>query len=280
MRAERRVAEAALEAARAQLARIEQERSKLADQLGALGDGSEQVAARDEAHAKAEAAAQALADAEARRTEAEQGRAEAADRRDAAETALAQARAGLSAAKSEHDALARALEQGGGAAMASLSAEPGYERALAAALGEDADAAVGSEGPRRWQGSEALASDPALPAGHRLPRRPCHRAARAAAPAEAGRGCRPGRWAAARGRPTAGHARRRASPLGRLRRDGCRCRRSRAAAPRQPAGRAFAQPARSRENGRRDAVGAGFGAWRNGPLPGRRRRSPARRAGR
>jgi hypothetical protein len=44
----------------------------------------------------------------------------------------------LSAAKSEHDALARALEHGGGSAIATLQAQPGYERALAAALGEDA----------------------------------------------------------------------------------------------------------------------------------------------
>ena len=165
MRAERRVAEAALEAARAQLARTEQERSKLAQQLEALGSGSEQIAAREEAEAKAAAAAAALADAEARRAKAEEGRAAAADRRDSAETALASARAALSAAKSEHDALARALEHGGGAAMASLSAKPGYERALAAALGEDADAAIGGEGPRRWQGSDCLPGDPALPPG-------------------------------------------------------------------------------------------------------------------
>jgi chromosome segregation protein len=69
----------------------------------------------------------------------------------------------LSAAKSEHDALARALEHGGGAAIASLKAEPGYERALAAALGEDVDAAVGGDSPRRWQGSEIANDDPALP---------------------------------------------------------------------------------------------------------------------
>jgi chromosome segregation protein len=165
MRAERRVAEAALEAARSQLVRIEQERAKLAQQLEALGDGAEQIAAREAAETKARAAAKTLAEAEGRRAGAEQGRATAADRRDAAETVLASARATLSAAKSEHDALARALEHGGGAAMASLSAEPGYERALAAALGEDADAAIGGEGPRRWEGSDALASDPALPAG-------------------------------------------------------------------------------------------------------------------
>jgi chromosome segregation protein len=71
----------------------------------------------------------------------------------------------LSAAKSEHDALARALEHGGGAAIASLKAEPGYERALAAALGDDADAAIGGDGPRRWQGAEVLPGDPPLPAG-------------------------------------------------------------------------------------------------------------------
>ena len=43
MRAERRVAEAALEAARAQLARTEQERKSLPTSLQALGDGSEQA---------------------------------------------------------------------------------------------------------------------------------------------------------------------------------------------------------------------------------------------
>ena len=164
MRAERRVAEAALEAARAQLARTEQERAKLGDQLAARGDGTEQERARGEAEAKAEAAAMTLAQAEAQRVEAEQGRATAAEGRDAAETQLAAARASLSAAKSEHDALARALEQGGGAAIASLKAEAGYERALAAALGEDADAAIGKgQSLRRWQGSDPLPGDPQLP---------------------------------------------------------------------------------------------------------------------
>ncbi|MGN6848252.1 MAG: chromosome segregation SMC family protein [Sphingomicrobium sp.] len=165
MRAERRVAEAALEAAQAQLTRSEQEAQKLAQQAEALGDGGDQARARDEAEARAKAAGEALAAAEARRIEAEQGRAAAAESRDAAESQLASARAALSAARSEHDALARGLEQSGGAAIASLKAEPGYERALAAALGDDADAAIGGDGSRRWQGSEPLPSDPALPAG-------------------------------------------------------------------------------------------------------------------
>jgi chromosome segregation protein len=166
MRAERRVAEAALEAARAQLGRTEQERARLAEQLASIGDGSEQAEAQRDATAKASAAAEALGKAEARRVEADAGRAAAAERRDVAETKLAAARAALSASKSEHDALAAALEHGGGSAIASLSADPGYERALAAALGEDVDAAVGEgDGPRRWTGSEPQPADPPLPAG-------------------------------------------------------------------------------------------------------------------
>jgi chromosome segregation protein len=164
MRAERRVGEA-LEAAKAQLARTQSERDKLAEQLLLLGDGSEQRRARQEAEAKVAIAGESLAAAEARRAKAEQGRSAAAEERDAAESRLASSRAALSAARSEHDALARALDHAGGAAIASLRAEPGYESALAAALGEDADAAVDGDSPRRWQGSDILASDPSLPAG-------------------------------------------------------------------------------------------------------------------
>ena len=181
MRAERRVAEAALEAAGNQLDRTEGERHKLAEQLDALGDGSELAAARRQAEAAAQQAAAAMEAAEQRRADAEGGRATAAEQRDRTETALASARAALSAANSEHQALTRALEHGGGAAMAALSAEPGYERALAAALGEDADAAVGGDGPRRWQGSAARDDDPSLPDGTAC------LADHVAAPAELGR---------------------------------------------------------------------------------------------
>jgi chromosome segregation protein len=164
MRAERRVADAALEAAQAQLDRTSLEQGRIRQQLDALGDGGEHNKARDEAEAKATAAAAALAQAEAARAEAEHGRATASDSRDSVESKLAGARAALSAARSEHDALARALEHGGGSAIASLKADPGYERALAAALGEDADAAIGGESVRRWEGSAIAPDDPALPA--------------------------------------------------------------------------------------------------------------------
>src|SRR6185503_8417407 len=166
MRAERRVAEAALEAAKAHWSRAEQEGQCLEQQLTVLGDGAEHSIARDSAGNRSRAAAAALAQAEDRRVEAEQGRDRAAEQRDAAESALASARAAFSAAKSEHDALARALDQGGSGVIANLKAEPGFERALAAALGEDTEASIGKvEAPRRWEGSERLAGDPPLPPG-------------------------------------------------------------------------------------------------------------------
>jgi chromosome segregation protein len=163
MRAERRVADAALESARTHASRVQGERDKLRQQLGALADGSAEERARAEAIARAETAAKTRAGAEARLAQAEEGRVAAADARDSAETDLAKARAALSAIRAEHDALSRALDHGGGSVLSRLSAEPGYEQALAAALGDDADAGIGDSGPRRWQGSEAQAGDPALP---------------------------------------------------------------------------------------------------------------------
>jgi chromosome segregation protein len=165
MRAERRVADAALEAARAQVDRTEQERQKLAAQLEALGSSSTEQAAREEALKRADAAKSAQLAAEEKLEIAEQERALAAERRDHAESALAAARAALSAARAEAQALERALQHGGGSAVESLSADAGYERALAAALGEDADAAIGGDGQRRWTGSDALAGDPSLADG-------------------------------------------------------------------------------------------------------------------
>jgi len=165
MRAERRVAEAALESARAQVERTDQERAKLSAQLEALGSGSAEKDQRVEALKRADAAREAQAKAESSLEAAENERASAAERRDTAESTLAAARAALSAAKAEAQALERALQHGGGSAIESLSADDGYERALAAALGEDADAAIGGEGPRRWAGSDPQTGDPALAAG-------------------------------------------------------------------------------------------------------------------
>ena len=165
MRAERRVAEAALESARAYLARIEGERGKLRGDLDALGSGVEHVTQRDEAAARVKIAQQARTDAETRLTAAEEARGTAAERRDEAESALASARAALAAVKAEQQALARALQGGGSSVLSKLSVDPGYEQALAAALGDDADADIGGDGARRWEGSEAQPNDPPLPHG-------------------------------------------------------------------------------------------------------------------
>ena len=165
MRAERRVAEAALDSARAHASRVKAERDKLHQQLEQLADGSAEAKSRDEAAARAEQASVKRIDAERRLAEAEEARSAAAEARDSAETALATARAALSAARAEHDALARTLQQGGGSALSKLRAEAGYEQALASALGDDLDADIGSEGARRWQGSDAGVGDPPLPPG-------------------------------------------------------------------------------------------------------------------
>ena len=165
MRAERRVAEAALEAAGAQVERTDLERQKLAGQLEALGTGSAEDMQRTQALKRAEAAKTAQAEADSKLEAAERERAAAAERRDTAESTLAAARAALSAAKAEAQALERALEHGGGSAIGSLSADAGYERALAAALGEDVEASIGADGPRRWVGSDPQADDPPLAAG-------------------------------------------------------------------------------------------------------------------
>ena len=166
MRAERRVADAALDAANSQAARFTAESTRLAAQLEALGDGADQRRAIDSARAAGEAATAAAADAEATLAAAEQGRAAAATARDDQESRLAAERAALSAARAEHAALGRALAHGGGgAALASLTAEPGYERALAAALGDDIEAPIATDGARRWQGSDPAASDPPLGPG-------------------------------------------------------------------------------------------------------------------
>ena len=151
---------------------------------------SDQVRVRDEAEAKAKAAARSPGQGGGGAVDADEGRGAAAERRDSAESRLASARAALSAARSEHEALARALDHGGGAAIASLKAEPGYERALAAALGEDADAAIGGDAPAPLAGHRCAARRSEVAAGHRLPRRPCDRANGTAAPPQAGRGGR------------------------------------------------------------------------------------------
>ncbi|HEX8528273.1 chromosome segregation protein SMC [Allosphingosinicella sp.] len=162
--AEARVASAAVEAARAKLGRAEADFRRIQEQLEEVGEEEPLIEARraatearDRAQASLEAAQKAIAAAEARRQRA-------ASERDSAESEGASARAALAALQSERSALIKEVEGSSvDRAIDHVKAEPGYERALAAALGDDLDAALQGDAPRRWIGAEPLDTDPALP---------------------------------------------------------------------------------------------------------------------
>ncbi|MDQ8756572.1 AAA family ATPase [Sphingosinicella sp. LHD-64] len=164
--AEARVAQAALDAARQKLARAEAEAQRLKDQMAGLGDLAPLQAALDEARTNREAAEARLAEAGRAIAAADAERQQAAETRDAAESEAAAARAALAALQSEAKALIKAVETSGGdRAINHVRADAGYERALAAALGEDLDASLADDGPRRWAGADPLPGDPPLPEG-------------------------------------------------------------------------------------------------------------------
>ena len=163
--AEARVAIAALEAARTKQARAEAEAARIEGQMSELGEDDALGRALEEARAQRERAEAVLAEASEAIAAAETARQQAAAARDGAESEAAAARAALSALQSEAQALIKAVESSGGdRAISHVRAAPGYERALAAALGEDLDASLAGDGPRRWTGAELQPGDPALPA--------------------------------------------------------------------------------------------------------------------
>ena len=164
IKAERRVAEAALESAEAQERRIAAELARIAEQESDLGGGEEDEQALVEATANIEEAQAEAASAEAAIADAEEARLRAVAARDAAESELAAAKAALSAAQSELTALERALDQAGHGAIEGLTASPGFEQALAAALGDDIEAELGGDGPRRWE-DPGQGEDPDLAEG-------------------------------------------------------------------------------------------------------------------
>ncbi|HMI20696.1 MAG TPA: AAA family ATPase [Sphingomonas sp.] len=164
--ADARVAETTLAGARQRRARADTEIMRLNQELAALGEAAPMAAALEaarKAHGEAEARLATLTDA---LSAAEAKRDAAAGARDTAESAMASARAALAGLESEERALASALAQAkGDRALSALKVTPGYERALAAALGEDLDAPIGSDGVRGWAGAASAKDDPALPAG-------------------------------------------------------------------------------------------------------------------
>ena len=166
--AELRVAEAALASAQARLDRANRSVAQLDADGRALPDIAPLQAQRAQAERNQRQATQDRADAEAAIAQALAARQTATEERSAAQASLASARAALAALDSEATALRRAVDNAGGKgarALDRLRAAPGYERALAAALGDDLEAPIGTEGKRRWAGAEALTHDPSLPPG-------------------------------------------------------------------------------------------------------------------
>jgi chromosome segregation protein len=162
--AEERVARAALDAARTALDRAEAERQRLHGLLGELGQEAPLIERRRAARARREAAEEALAKAAEELGAAEEKRRESVVARDNEQSEAASARAALAALQSEAKALIEAVETtSGDRAIAQVKAAPGYERALAAALGDDLEAALEGDSPRRWTGGAARSDDPALP---------------------------------------------------------------------------------------------------------------------
>ncbi|MCE7795318.1 AAA family ATPase [Sphingobium sufflavum] len=164
--AERRVAEAAMVAARHRLERASVEAKTIDDARAALPDLAPiegriaaARAARTVALANAETAERAIAAAEDARVIHAAGQ-------ERHQGALSAARATLAALDAEAVALRKATQsvQGSSKAIDRVRAAPGYERALAAALGDALNAPIGADGPMRWAGAAPMDGDPAVPA--------------------------------------------------------------------------------------------------------------------
>ncbi|MFM8377292.1 MAG: chromosome segregation protein SMC, partial [Phenylobacterium sp.] len=163
--AQRRAAEARVGDALARSARTRRALDQAVRDREALGGGE-----GPEAQAAAEALARAEADLAAARIalqSAEDARARAAAVAAGAQDAARDARTRLDAAEAEGRGLARLLSDGSAEgfppAVDSISPERGLEAALAAALGDDLDAALDDRAPAFWRGAALPAA--ALPEG-------------------------------------------------------------------------------------------------------------------
>ena len=178
MRAERRVAEAALEAARAhERAKQGGAGARLDAQIESLGDGSEAEAARDDAERRAEQANAAMA-------ESEQLRAPRRRRHGPRPPSVA-TRARKPAGIGARGAVARRSPSmtrwparwSRAAARRSprLRPSPATSARWPRRWARIPTPRSAATAPRRWEGSEGAASDPALAARPRMPRRSCSR---------------------------------------------------------------------------------------------------------
>lgn len=164
--ADRRIAQAAFEAAKARAVKAEAERAAVHDMLAALGDEAPLNAALQETRKSLEKAKQDIVSKEQYLEDVSGKRGYLAAAVGTSETALAELRSILATQESEAMALGRALASisSDNRALDSVRAAPGFERALAAALGDELEAPIGAGAARGWHGAVRQPSDPALPA--------------------------------------------------------------------------------------------------------------------
>jgi chromosome segregation protein len=163
--AERRVADAALAAARQRLSRATAEAETIEKARAALPDAAPIAQRLAEAETERTGAQARSETAEAQIAAAETARAAHAEARARHQGALAADRATLAALDAEAVALRKdtAKAEGSNRALDRVRAAPGYERALAAALGDELGAPIAAEGSLRWQGAAKDAGDPPVP---------------------------------------------------------------------------------------------------------------------
>ena len=153
--AEQRVARAAFEQAETRLARMQKEAERLEQEKAELGDEAALAQAKDAAEQSQRDIETRVAAAAGSLKEIEEQRPALQTVRNEAQNSLADMRAAHAALTSEAEALRKALAQrSDDKAIDHIQAQKGYERALAAALGEDAEAAIGGDSGRRWSGAE------------------------------------------------------------------------------------------------------------------------------
>ena len=247
------------------LMRLEGQIGEVETELASLDkpeNGAPDVAALASA---AEAAQNAVSEAEAAALRAEAAHSGARQALDVARGPLGEAERRVSRLEAEAKALAKLIDVEAKKlwppAIDLLTVAKGYEAALGAALGDDLEAPVDPASPIRWAGATADGSRSGAAGRRRAARASCHGAAGDCAPPRADRRGRSRAWGDARfateARPAAGVARGRPVALGRFcgrlecadrrgapprrqeppRRSRCRARRKRAAMPRPSAAR-------------------------------------------
>ncbi|WP_432284597.1 chromosome segregation protein SMC [Aminobacter sp. BA135] len=147
-----------------QLAELDREAGEIAARISALADPAEK-------QMLAEAAQEALEEAEFTATEAERAVTEARQAEASSRTPLQEAKADLAGIETEARTLAKIINAASGdlfpAVLEQIGVERGFETALGAALGDDLEAALDRAAPVHWGDAKVAPSDPKLPDGVR-----------------------------------------------------------------------------------------------------------------